>query len=258
MALALLRSSSLVITFCACALAQSPLPLAPGALVVQVSPDGGHYSEPGIAVNPANPKQILTVMQGGAQVQGTATAAYSVDGGRTFKIAAGAGPDDWKVAGDVSVSFDNRGRAYLCYLAFDKLGTNSYWAHDSGRNGIFVRESPDGGKTWPRPAVAVKAFASASAHNVPFEDEPRIFADTVPGSPYEGNLYVGWVEWQLNQSIMLFSRSIDHGRTWSQPIRISTHAGLPRDDNGSVGGFVQATVPTAQSTRFGQMETHWC
>jgi hypothetical protein len=89
----------------------------------------------------------------------------------------------------------------------------------------------------------VKAFAAVDAHNVPFEDEPRIFADIEAGSPYRGNLYVGWIEWQLKQSIVLFSRSTDHGRNWSQPIRISTHAGLPRDDNGSVGGFVQAVGP---------------
>lgn len=72
---------------------------------------------------------------------------------------------------------------------------------------------------------------------------PRIFADTEPGSPYAGTLYVGWIEWQISQSIMLFSRSSDQGQTWSEPIRISTHAGLPRDDNGSVGGFVQAVAP---------------
>lgn len=233
---------ALAVAGCAFALAQSPLPLAPGARIVQVSPDGGHYSEPGIALNPNNPDQVLTVMQGGAKVQGKATAAYSVDGGRTFKLGA-AGPADWKVAGDVSTAFDNKGHAYLCYLAFDKLGTTDYWAHDSGRNGIYVRRSADGGRTWDSKAAAVKAFAAADIHGVPFEDEPRIFADTQPASPYAGNLYVGWVEWQITQSIMLFSRSTDQGQTWSEPIRISTHAGLPRDDNGSVGGFVLSVAP---------------
>ena len=225
------------------AFAQTQLPRAPHAHVVRVSPEGGHYSEPGIAINPNNPNQIVTVFQGGAQVEGTATAAYSSDAGRTFTLASGAGPTDWKVAGDVSVAFDTKGRAYLCYITFDKLGTAAYWAHNSGRNGIYVRRSSDGGKTWDRNAVAVKAFPAADAHDVPFEDESRIFADTQPNSPYAGGLYVGWVEWQIDQSVMLFSRSTDQGQTWSKPIRISTHAGLPRDDNGSLGAFVQAVAP---------------
>jgi hypothetical protein len=67
---------------------------------------------------------------------------------------------------------------------------------------------------------------------------PRIFADNAPGSKYAGNLYVGWIEWQIDQSIMLFSRSTDDGQTWSTPLRISTHAGLPRDDNGGLVGFI--------------------
>jgi hypothetical protein len=70
-----------------------------------------------------------------------------------------------------------------------------------------------------------------------YEDMPRIFADNSSKSPHAGSLYVGWIEWQLDKSIMLFSRSSDHGKTWSPPIRVSTQAGYPRDDNGDVVGF---------------------
>jgi hypothetical protein len=67
---------------------------------------------------------------------------------------------------------------------------------------------------------------------------PRNFADNAPASPYHGSLYRGWIEWQLDKSIILFSRSTDQGRNWSKPIRISTQAGYPRDDNGDVVGFI--------------------
>jgi hypothetical protein len=36
---------------------------------------------------------------------------------------------------------------------------------------------------------------------------------------------------------MVLSRSIDGGKTWSQPIEIDAHPGLPRDDNGAAEGF---------------------
>ena len=51
-------------------------------------------------------------------------------------------------------------------------------------------------------------------------------------------LYIAWIEWQIDKSIVLFSRSIDAGRTWSEPQRISTRAGWPRDDNGAVVGII--------------------
>lgn len=69
---------------------------------------------------------------------------------------------------------------------------------------------------------------------------PRLFTDTQPHSPYSGNVYVGWIEWQLDKSIILFARSSDGGKTFAPPMRISTHAGLPRDDNGGLVGFVGA------------------
>ncbi len=218
------------------------LPPAPNLHLNIVSPSGGHYTEPSIAINPSNHDQILVVFQGGKYAQGTATAAWSIDGGKTFTPSTGTSAPDWKVLGDVTTTFDNSGAAYLCSIAFDKLGTTSYWAHGAGRNGIVVRRSPDGGKTWEPTLSNVKAFPTGTEPNIQFEDEPRIYADNNTASPYLGTLYVGWVEWQLTQSVMFFSRSTDHAKTWSEPVRISTKAGLPRDDNGGLGGYTQATA----------------
>jgi len=217
------------------------LGLAPEATVVTVSPEGGHYTEPGIAINPRNPRQVVVVFQGGRNAQGTANAAWSDDGGATFTAAQGTESSDWKVLGDVTTTFDNTGSVYLCSIAFDTLGTSSYWAHGAKRNGIIVRRSADGGKTWEASVSSVKAFPGASERDIPFEDEPRIYADNNAGSPHVGTLYVGWVEWQMTQSVMFISRSTDQAKTWSAPLRISTKAGLPRDDNGGLAGYSQAT-----------------
>ncbi len=218
---------------------QISLPRAPGAKIADIS-QPARFSEPGIAINPNNPAQLVVVYQGGMAVQGSANASYSADGGTTFTLAEGTRAQDWRVQGDVTTTFDNKGHAFLCYLAFDHLGTTSYWAKGAGRNGIFVRRSLDGGRTWEKEAQTIKAWQTGHEANIQFEDEPRIFADNSPHSRYAGNLYVGWVEWQLEKSVMLFSRSTDDGKTWSPPKEISVHAGLPRDDNGSLGGYEQA------------------
>jgi hypothetical protein len=215
------------------ALAQS-LPPAPGAHVVNISPPAVRANEPSVAVNPNNPKQVVAVFQ-------PAGVAYSTDGAQTFSPADLPPVAGWREGGDVSTTFDNKGHAYLCSLHFDKLGTASYWAHGAGRNGIFVRRSLDGGKTWEKSAATIKAFPNNSDPDIQWEDMPRIFSDTSAKSPYAGNLYVGWIEWQIEQSVILFARSTDEGKTFSPPIRISTHAGLPRDDNGGLVGFVGVT-----------------
>ena len=211
--------------------AQFSLPRPPGAHIVNVSAPEARGNEPGIAVNRRNPAQVV------ATYQGPARAVFSTDSGRTFTAAEGTVPPDWRSAGDVSIAFDNRGAAYLSYLTFDRLGSTSYWRHGAGRNGVWARRSPDGGKTWEQTPVPVRVWNTDADPEMQYEDMPRILADNGVSSPHAGNLYMGWIEWQLDKSIMLFSRSTDHGRTWSKPLRISTQAGLPRDDNGDVVGF---------------------
>lgn len=211
------------------AAAQSKLPAVPNRHLVTIS-EGEHGNEPSIAVNPNNPNQVVAAFQ-------RAAIAYSTDGGRSFQKGNLEPVPGWRGGGDVSVCFDHQGTVYLGTLHFDKLGSASYWAHGAGRNGIFVRRSLDGGKTWEKEAAQVKAFEGDES-DIQWEDMPRVFADAQPRSRHKGNVYVGWIEWQLDKSIILFSRSIDGGKTFSKPMRISTHAGLPRDDNGGLVGFV--------------------
>jgi len=213
--------------------AMDQLPSAPGAKVINLT-EPGFSNEPAIAVNPKNPEQLV------AAWQINASAAYSRDGGRNWSKAASATPKDYKKSGDVSATYGADGAAYLCYIAFDKLGTAYYWGHNATRNGVFVRRSPDGGKTWEKTAHPV--LEHATQPGIPFEDKPSIVADATAG-PYSGNLYVGWTQFTLEKTAVLFSRSTDAGASWSSPIEISTHEGLPRDDNGAVEGFSGAVAP---------------
>jgi len=210
------------------------LPQAPGAQVKVLTATAGSFTEPSIAINPVSPQNIVAVFQTNAQ------ASYSQDAGRTWAMANGVAPSNYKISGDVSTAFDNHGHAFICYIAFDKLGTFNYWGHNATRNGIFVRRSVDGGKTWDANHVAVSEYATAAG--IPFEDKPYLVVDTSQ-SRYAGNLYVGWTRWTLTDSEMMFSRSTDDASTWSPPIEIDRHPGLPRDDNGAAEGFAGAVGP---------------
>jgi hypothetical protein len=214
---------------------QAPsMPSPPGAKIVTLTRYRGYFNEPSVAINPRNPKQVVVAYQTGAHI------AFSEDAGRRWKTISGTAPGNYAVSGDISVAYDNSGHAFLCYIAFDKLGTDEYWGHNASRNGVFVRRSLDGGQTWKQRPVPV--IEHATSPGIPFEDKPYIVADNTQG-PFAGNLYVGWTEFSLTQSLILLSRSTDDGATWSKPIRISTEAGLPRDDNGAVEGFTGTVGP---------------
>lgn len=210
------------------------LPIAPASSVQTLTPEPGYFTEPSVAINPRNPDQVAVAFQDNAHI------AYSMDAGKNWQIASGTAPPNYRVSGDVSVAYDNQGHAILCYIAFDKLGTFNYWGHNASRNGLFVRRSLDGGKTWE--AQHIPIIEHPTEPGVPFEDKPYIVADSTQGR-FGGNLYVGWTRWTLTDSEILLSRSTDGGITWSKPLEIDAHPGLPRDDNGAAEGFEGTVGP---------------
>ncbi|MEO7455037.1 MAG: sialidase family protein [Gemmatimonadaceae bacterium] len=213
---------------------QSTLPPVPGGRVVTVTPEGKTGSEPSIAINRRNPAQVVVTA-------GAGLLAYSTDSARSFTTvnpAAGGG----RTGGDPSLTFDDRGNAFFSYLWITKLGSAAYWGHGSGPNAVIVRRSADGGATWDRQETPISEFTEKDKV-IKLADMPRIWADQNPKSPFHGNLYYAWIEWGLENSVVLFSRSTDQGKTWSSPMRISTVPGFPRDDNGSVVGIIGTVAP---------------
>ncbi|MGH9727743.1 MAG: sialidase family protein [Candidatus Acidiferrales bacterium] len=218
----------------AVAAAAQSLPQPPGSTTITITPEPGFFSEPSIAINPNNPQQVAAAYQDNAHI------AYSSDAGKHWAIASGIAPPDYRVSGDVSVTYDNKGHAIICFMAFDKLGSFNYWGHNSSRNGLHIRRSLDGGANWEKDDIPVSV--QPDRPDVPWEDKPYIVADNSHGR-YAGNLYIGWTRWTLKDSELMLVRSTDDGRTWSKPIEIDNKPGLPRDDNGALEGFAGVVGP---------------
>lgn len=226
--------AALSLGFFAVAASAQSLPQPAGSAVTTITPAPGFFSEPSIAINPNNPQQVAAAYQDNAHI------AYSADAGKHWTIASGIAPADYRVSGDVSVTYDNKGHAIICFMAFDKLGSFNYWGHNSSRNGLHIRRSLDGGANWEADDIPVSVQPDRS--DVPWEDKPYIVADNSHG-PYAGNLYIGWTRWTIKDSELMLVRSTDDGKTWSQPIEIDNHPGLPRDDNGALEGFAGVVGP---------------
>jgi len=193
---------------------------ASSAQVVRVTNDNDRDAETSIAVNPRNPLNVVA----GWISSGDRTCGYGVsfDGGATWPVV-GVVPGIQTGSGgqfdrgtDPSVVFDKNGSAYYTCLAFNLFppGTGSAGT-------VFVSKSTDGGATWGAPVVALTGEDSPGNSINEFEDHQFVTAN-----PANGHLYLTLTEFTaLGKPVILFTRSTDAGRTWAQPVPISTRAG---------------------------------
>jgi hypothetical protein len=184
--------------------------------------------EPFVAVNPANPSNVIGVFQqdrwsnGGAH--GLVTEA-SLDGGATwttsfphFSTCAGgtaANGGDYDRSSDPWVSIGPDGRAYQISLSVNSAQTVS---------AVLASTSTDGGLTWSEPATIKR---DDSPDHFIFNDKESITAD-----PYQaGTAYAVWDRSRFPSDSAnvnaghsfafrgdpYFSMTTDGGATWSTP-----------------------------------------
>src|SRR3954447_23292145 len=147
--------------------------------------------EPSIAVNPANPLNVVATYQSGRRANGgDATNGYatSFDGGATWtygelpKLTTQIEPKGtFERASDAVAAFGPDNTVYINSLVFDQDTSNGL------RSGMAVNVSKDGGKTWSDPVVFQDDQLGGT------NDKNWIVVDNsdAPGH-HKGRVYVVW------------------------------------------------------------------
>lgn len=200
-------------------------------------------AEEGIAVNPTNPQNLIAGQNDSRIGFNHCGIDYSFDGGRSWgdmlppfwqrlnRNPAGhtvlGGPPalrTYDAASDPAVAFDSQGRAFFSCVVFDVADdANGVLVASSpaGAGGSFYNNVPAGGSSF----VVVEDNTSAIVH-----DKEFITADSYASSPFRDNVYVTWTVFKFScgptgdrfcSNNIYFSRSTNHGVTWSNPMVIS-------------------------------------
>jgi hypothetical protein len=209
---------------------------------------GGHRqrNEPSVAINPTNTQEIVA---GANDYCTVATFAdtwmgfyVSHDGGATWTHSLNPGyPTDTSAlgqaspifgidtsAGDPVMSWDDGNRLFYGGIAFNRTATNasgritpangnaivSTWVHDA---------SAPLGMRYLRTVITGAGTPAPFFTGGRFNDKPSLRVDTGPDSPFRGNVYFSWTLFPgiRGQDQILFSRSTDHGQTFSTPMKIA-------------------------------------
>src|SRR5207302_4161332 len=164
-------------------------PAAPDPIQDYVQPDT--QIEPSIAVNPANPKNVVTVYQEGRIADGgdaTNGFATSTDGGKSWRTGELPGLTTYpgqgggfERASDAVVAFGPNNIVYANSLVFD------FNNNDGLRSGIAVNVSKDGGLHWGPPVLLQDDELGG------LNDKNWIVVDSsdAPGH-HKGRVYVVW------------------------------------------------------------------
>lgn len=195
----------------------------------QKSGNGLGPSEPSIFINPKNTKNLVA----GSIIDFIHT---SIDGGLTWKTSHLE--STMGIWGDPCITADMKGNFYYAHLS-DPEGTN--WRSDKILDRMVVQKSTDGGLTWSN-------GAGVGMNSPKQQDKEWLTVNS-----FNNEIYMTWTEFDKynsqnpkDKSRILFSKSVDDGFTWSQPVKLSQFEGNTLDDDLTVEGAVPSVGPNGE------------
>jgi hypothetical protein len=222
---------------------KSAVPIWTGSTVTMTTtfPEAEEF----IAVNPANANNSVAVISDFSLRKGSNTTKYAVSfnngaAGTWFEsfvplvhdLPATSDGRLWEFNSSPVVAVDKQGYVYVSSLYFNVT---------SRSNGIYACV---GRFTCPDLAFSQGATYPVVSHLSPFaqitEDKPWLAVDN-SDAPTSGTAYVSWTRFDQSpggqRASILLSRSVDHGQTWSAPIRINSpqHSGAVQGSQVAVG-----------------------
>jgi hypothetical protein len=117
-------------------------------------------------------------------------------------------------AGDPSQAFDRDGRLFYAFICFNRAKPVN--------GGVFVARYTDDGAAYDRTVLVKRGTPSGQFSAGLFQDKINLTVDQTAGR-FGGNAYVAWSQYDgfAPNNAVLFSRSTDHGLTFSKPIRVT-------------------------------------
>jgi hypothetical protein len=171
-------------------------------LEIPASEKGTSFRDPILAVSPPNRLAVLYRRQSDLSKIKNIGLARSDDGGKTWAHS--------------SIPADSGSRAFEPKAVWGRDGSLVVvWADERRKQRLFdvyARRSPDGGKTW-EPEQLLNRF--------PRQLPTDLYARPVLVGDGQDRLWSVWVGVRSGRSALYLTRSVDGGRTWTDPLALS-------------------------------------
>ncbi len=199
-------------------------------------------NEPSVAINPNNVNDIWLAYN-------TSKVFHTQDGGVNWTEIVTNSP--FGFYGDPVVKIAKHGTVYLTHLAQNKSKKWPTWF-----DCIVFERSTDG---------VVFQSVCVGGNGQKMQDKPWFSLDEGKKSPFNGNIYLTWTEFdkygsanQKDSTRIRFSRSSDDGVSFSDPVTVSDVSGNAKDDDKTSEGVTVAVLGNGQILCFwSRSDTLW-